>query len=284
VTHLHELHSQDIFSPELDFAISLINTCPPEIYPQSHDFCEISIVLSGSLEFHIFEEVYTLNKGGIVLLDGHVPHSKKMGDESGEHLNLAFHKSSLTPLLQFWGLNFPQVYLEQKFLVETLKSNQFIEQSLDLKSLLLESTLPVEKLNLRFKNSLCRIVSYFGSLQLSEATAQPSAAPFWLQDFIQQTLNEQSFQKPMVEQLKGLPVSQAHFCREMKKHYGKTPTQWINLQRIDHAATWLKQTDKDITEIVLSSGFENISHFYHLFKKQMGISPKAYRQHHLNLY
>ena len=56
-----------------------------------------------------------------------------------------------------------------------------------------------------------------------------------------------------------------HISRSFKKHLGVTPTQYINNQRLSHAANLLIRSDKTILDISLGVGFESLSHFYHLF-------------------
>ncbi len=71
--------------------------------------------------------------------------------------------------------------------------------------------------------------------------------------------------------------SQEHLTRECKRHIGDTPTNIINNYRIDYAAYLLKTTNIDIIEIHNTVGFNNLSHFYHLFKKKLECSPRQFR-------
>ena len=43
--------------------------------------------------------------------------------------------------------------------------------------------------------------------------------------------------------------------------------------RINHARELLRETDKNVTEIAMECGFNNISNFYRLYKKHMGKTP-----------
>jgi AraC-like DNA-binding protein len=35
---------------------------------------------------------------------------------------------------------------------------------------------------------------------------------------------------------------------------------------------------KDIADIAAAAGFESLSHFYHLFQKQHGVTPRQFRE------
>lgn len=85
--------------------------------------------------------------------------------------------------------------------------------------------------------------------------------------------------------IQGLPlmktlahISQEHLTRAFRKYLNVTPTQYINDLRLTYAAGLLTKSSHDITEICFLCGFNNLSHFYHQFKKKFGCSPKQYIQ------
>ena len=44
-------------------------------------------------------------------------------------------------------------------------------------------------------------------------------------------------------------------------------------------ARWLlRDTDLPIVEVSQAVGYENTGHFYRLFEKEVGVSPRAYRE------
>jgi AraC family cel operon transcriptional repressor len=72
--------------------------------------------------------------------------------------------------------------------------------------------------------------------------------------------------------------SAAHVAREVRRHLGKTPTDWVNEMRMRHAAQLLSGTRREILDICADCGFENVGHFYALFRTQFGMPPFAYRR------
>ncbi len=73
-------------------------------------------------------------------------------------------------------------------------------------------------------------------------------------------------------------ISSEHLCRQFKKYTGRTITRYINMIRILNARRALEETDKSITAISSSCGFTNPTHFYRVFKEQIGVSPSDYRK------
>jgi len=72
--------------------------------------------------------------------------------------------------------------------------------------------------------------------------------------------------------------SPAHVAREVRRHLGKTPTDWVNEIRMRHAAQLLAGTRREILDICADCGFENVGHFYALFRAQYAMTPLAYRR------
>jgi AraC-like DNA-binding protein len=73
----------------------------------------------------------------------------------------------------------------------------------------------------------------------------------------------------------GLGRSQFHAL--FKAETGQTFTEYLTGIRCDKAAEILVGSERTILDIAISCGFGNLSHFYHVFKKRYGTSPKRYR-------
>lgn len=67
------------------------------------------------------------------------------------------------------------------------------------------------------------------------------------------------------------------FCRWFKRSMGVTPHQYVIQSRIEGAKFLLTHTQLTIVEIALDVGCSSHSNFTALFRKQVGITPKVYR-------
>jgi len=65
--------------------------------------------------------------------------------------------------------------------------------------------------------------------------------------------------------------------REIKRKTGKTYTQLIQEKRLAQAAFLLRNTDRNVSDISLTVGYENISYFHRIFAEAFGKTPKHYR-------
>nr|WP_240546193.1 helix-turn-helix domain-containing protein [Paenibacillus artemisiicola] len=109
--------------------------------------------------------------------------------------------------------------------------------------------------------------------------AAPSAAvPEWLVDLANEMRVKENFAEglPRLYELSG--KSPEHLTRVIKKRFGKTPTEWIHDIRLQYAANLLAQTDEAIVSVCMEAGYENLSHFYHLFKERFDCTPAKYRK------
>jgi len=73
-------------------------------------------------------------------------------------------------------------------------------------------------------------------------------------------------------------MSPNYFCRYFKKITRQTPIDYLISYRINMAAYKLAATEAPVTEIALSCGFNDVSHFIKTFKKEKQTTPKQYRK------
>lgn len=86
------------------------------------------------------------------------------------------------------------------------------------------------------------------------------------------------FQPLSLEELAKLSGrSLASFKRDFQQQYQCAPKKWINDQRLEHAKMELLHTGKQVSEIAMECGFENIPHFIRIFKQKYGTTPNSIR-------
>ncbi|MEO8218258.1 MAG: AraC family transcriptional regulator [Acidobacteriota bacterium] len=72
-------------------------------------------------------------------------------------------------------------------------------------------------------------------------------------------------------------VNPSHLAREYKRRFGQTVGQHVQHLRVEFAREALLASDMGLAEVALSSGFADQSHFCRAFKRQMGLTPSAFR-------
>ena len=76
-------------------------------------------------------------------------------------------------------------------------------------------------------------------------------------------------------------MNASSFCRYFKEKSGKTFTEYILDLRIGQACKLLVENKMDVVQISLECGFNTITHFNRIFKRNTGFTPTEYRKQFL---
>lgn len=72
-------------------------------------------------------------------------------------------------------------------------------------------------------------------------------------------------------------LSVRQFTNQFKAVYGVTFMQYLHYHRTRYAQRLLAETDQEIISICFASGFNDLAHFYRIFKRYTTLSPRQYR-------
>ncbi|GAA4211400.1 AraC family transcriptional regulator [Pedobacter jeongneungensis] len=79
-----------------------------------------------------------------------------------------------------------------------------------------------------------------------------------------------------------LNISAGYLSDVLKQESGKTALEHIHIYLISEAKNRLIGENKSVSEIAYALGFENLSYFSRLFKKEVGVSPNVFKKQLLN--
>jgi AraC-like DNA-binding protein len=92
-------------------------------------------------------------------------------------------------------------------------------------------------------------------------------------------LKSQFFRHEILDEAaRSVSLSRRQFTEIFRSVTGQTWRQYVLHLRLEHALKLLLQTDKSVTAIAFESGFDDLSHFHHLFKTAFGLPPMLYRE------
>ncbi len=74
-------------------------------------------------------------------------------------------------------------------------------------------------------------------------------------------------------------ISKSNLSHMFKKETGLSPMQYMMQRRIGQAQSLLVETSSAIQDIGDDLGFNDNAHFFKMFKKYVGVTPKEYRKH-----
>lgn len=126
-----------------------------------------------------------------------------------------------------------------------------------------------------YELSLCEEAYTLSSNSFSKVNINSDSRRVRLvQNYINEHYKEDIRLKHLSDMVKMSPVS---FSRFFKLRTGKSLSDYIVEIRLGHAARLLIYTSNTISEICYECGFNNISNFNRLFRKNKNCSPKEFR-------
>ena len=73
-------------------------------------------------------------------------------------------------------------------------------------------------------------------------------------------------------------MNPGYFCRFFRRMTSRSPMDYLNYQRIEHACYELSHQGRSVTEVAYSCGFNDLSYFIRTFRKYKGVTPGRYRE------
>jgi AraC family transcriptional regulator len=72
-------------------------------------------------------------------------------------------------------------------------------------------------------------------------------------------------------------LSRSHFCRAFHNSTGNPPHEYVIRRRIERAQALMRSTRTPLTQIALDCGLVDQAHLARLFRRVVGVTPKAWR-------
>ncbi len=246
----------------------------------NHDgFYEMFIVTEGRALHLVNGTIQHLKRGSFVFVrpqDTHRYDYDKNFDF--EFINFSFPEDTVNEMLEFLDDNskFKEMIKDRysPLVNVSLKDAKILESELmKFKEYILDTKR--EFSDNSFKIYLLRLINeYFLEDYHSNIDGN---MPDWLMYTLTEMQSVENFSIGLSRMIQLANCSQEHLTRICKQYVGDTPTNIINNNRIDYSAYLLRTTNLDIIEIQNVVGFNNLSHFYHVFKKKYECTPRQFR-------
>ena len=271
---LHIQKEEDIINPSTEMHYAISSGYKNTFFPHAHDFFECSLLLQGDQTFSIQSDEYLLKEGSLVLIRPNEVHSREYVS-AGSHINIAFSTEIAHGLFAYLGDGFPSKQLlemrKPPFILLAPNERRRIQKRMNQVNAISFTNTTLQRTLLRTL-IMDIFVQYFSRCITASADTE---------DWFDRLLYEIERPENLVEGLSALLVrsgcTHEHLCRLFKQRVGMSPTEYINDLRLNYAANYLLHSDISITNICYNAGFNNLSHFYHLFSKKYGTSPRRFR-------
>lgn len=278
-----KLKTNDLIDPESEIHYAYHKSLATITTPHSHDFFEIFLITKGEALHRINDKQEIIEEGDLVFIRPNDKHNyEKSDDKNCELINLAFPASTILKLFEYFGEGFHSDKLLNAEYPPKIKLSK-IEKDILISRFERLNTLRrtnKKKIKTELRILLADIFSRYFS---TEDDSINEIIPTWLIKLKTEMGRKENFVLGISKMYELNEKTPEHLSRTFKKYYNESPTQYITNLRLNYAANLLSNSDEEITTIAMDCGFENLSHFYHLFKKKFDISPKEFRLKHQKL-
>lgn len=243
---------------------------------QQHDFLELFYVLDGAGAFHIAGRACPCRRGDLVAVTPGLSHR--------------IEDNPAGPLALYGIAVAPSVWQDEPALFDRLPADRLPVGGLlaakvraDLKRLLFEQTHArlggrtlVLGLTLQLLALLARAVAFAEPIRRSGPSSTPyrQAVERYVAELPHRFLEATDLDAAAAE----LGISRRRFTQLFRQTTGSSWAVYLTQLRIDYACRLLRETSRSILSTAFECGYDDLSIFYRVFRRQTGMTPRAWRE------
>ena len=251
--------------------------CHEEIRPASHPGLEILYDLHSPLSMTLRRKRLLVHSRHFLLYNAREDHTEIHERSSIKLRTLVVEEDFINGLLSDLDLNFNEIIFDQT----QWSPSPFVLGQLNMLNRIRHTNffLPaLEELifsQLMFEVLTTQPHSHSEKLQLAIGPGQFPNAIAKAQKVMLEQVNENRLS--LSDLAAEVGMSKFHFLRAFKQRMGMTPIQYLNRIRLEMAKTELQASHTTVTDVAFGLGFENLSTFYALFKREAAGEPRQFK-------
>lgn len=272
------IRASETIDPAIEGHYAFISSSKAAAGLHCHDFYEMFLVTAGLARHLVNGTQQDLAAGSLVFIrpsDAH--HYQSVGSDQLNFINLAFTSQAAENCFRYLEGCLPQASLLTAPLPPhvCLAGQPF--QGL-IHRLENWNTIPLTAQAAKRAELRALLAEFFIRYLGSWTPPEPAGPPAWLTRLMAEmgSLDNLTAGLPALLSLSG--KSHEHLCRAFRQYAGQTPTAFICGLRLDYAANLLVNSNLSVLDVMLASGFENLSHFNHRFRARYGCPPREFRK------
>ncbi|MEF3302099.1 AraC family transcriptional regulator [Paenibacillus sp. GYB003] len=245
-----------------------------------HEELEFICVKKGSVVFYTDAQSYRLHKGDVLLIGSNQLHANQRFD-CDEAVYLVMHvklppffEPAITPYYSYFSeqlrpLSELNVIFRQQDAVKR-RVGQIMRR------ILKEMQAQTDGFEIAVSLHVKQILLTLYRNDALRADVSKGPVLYALRPVFQYVDRQLSGKIDMKEACKLLNMSYNYFSKHFKEVMGTSFIEYVNLRRIRMAERHLATKTASIHEVARMVGLENITHFYRLFQRYNGCTPKQY--------
>lgn len=238
-------------------------------FPHIHDTCEIYVNLSGNVSFIVEKNIYSIQRGDIIVTKPYEYHQCIYNDDS-DHLHywITFSAEENPELFDFLS--------ERERGTENLirLPEEMCERFIDLcERLVCGNSHPVSVIGTFFEIIGCMRAG----LAEHNVTESENNFPDNINEIIKYINKNFASIKNIRDLAEIFHISITTLERYFKKYLSMTPKRYLEDKKLSYACLLLRK-NASVTEACFESGFDDYSHFITIFKKNFHTTPLKYKK------
>jgi AraC family transcriptional regulator, dual regulator of chb operon len=271
--------TEDLIDPDTEAQYVFIHSIKATSTIHRHDFYEVFLVVRGSVDHVANYRKQHLTEGSLVFVrpdDAH--YYARDPDSECQFINLAFPQYTADALFAYLG---PGLHPERLLSGDVPPCVQLTKCESNTVMTMLEEFDVAQRTKcaglarMKLRAMLIDIfVTYFSP----DSHERKNSKPDWLVTLCREMQSKDNLAEGIPAMVRITGMTHEYLCRQFKIHLKMTPGEYVNGLRLHYAHNLLQQNEEKILSIAMEVGYDSLSHFYHVFKKQYGISPAACRK------
>lgn len=232
----------------------------------AHDFWQCNWGLSGSCEFHLDGQVFTLRRGDMIFIPPYTPHK-------------LVYKQKLLTLSFKYRTNLSMI--NEPLFVKRSKTSQGIIRAAEI---LIQTAFPKKMIGLKSGMAVNadahyqHLIEYLIAGTINFLLLKNNPLPEPANSLRQILRNSGGAPLGVQEAAQRLKISRNQLCNLVKSRIGTSAKEFIDQERALIALQYLKFSGMNIAEIADKMGFSTSGHFCKFFRRVTGKSPGNYRE------
>lgn len=245
-----------------------------------HKELEFIFVKKGSVVFHTVDQCYRLEKGDVLLIGSNQLHANQRIDcDEADYLVmhvklLPYFEPAITPYYHYFSEHHrPLSDLNVIFREQEIVRRQ-VGQS--IRHIFKEMQTQTDGFEIAVSLHVKQILLSLFRNDTKRAGVSKGSELYALQPVFQYIEQQLCDKIDMKEACKLLNMSYNYFSKHFKEIMGTSFIEYVNFKRIHMAERHLATKTASVNEVARMVGLENITHFYRLFQRYNGCTPKQY--------
>ena len=279
------MHEQVSFAPRTMLKVKW-DDFPHFTYPwHFHSEFELVYILKSTGRRFVADNIESFGEGDLTLLGSFLPHfwKSETEPESGEEMRVnaivvQFHQDFFREEI----VSYPEFHRINELLKRAERGVHFTGASREKIGKMLKRLLKLNGLErMLYFVKLLDAMAHAGDYKILASKAYQLEEHRELNSRLDKVMHfiNTNYQRKITQNeiARKIGMTTPAFCRYFKEKTGKGFTFFVNEMRIGYACKLLIERNLPITQVCFECGFNNISNFNRMFKRQTGYTPGEYQ-------